>query len=288
MKNKVNACPLCNSKNTFLYTLAYDSHGGDIYSKKRQFEYYKCMRCDLLFLKNTKINSKYFLRYYNKSYRSDKSLGGFLSNMIVRYSNYNKIKLIKHYFDNNKVVKVLDVGCGNGEFIKRLPSYYSASGLEIDKNLVKQAVTNKLDVFHGKFNNYKFNSKYDCICMWHVIEHIENPRNLFNKIHKLLNKNGIFVFSTPNVNSIGFWLAKDDWFHLDAPRHLNLFSDKTIKICCDKYNFKMIKLKNNWHDFPMDLWVSLRNYNLKFLIYLFYPFVKFFDKETLTYVIVKK
>jgi len=165
---------------------------------------------------------------------------------------------------------------------------FNATGLEIDKNLVTAYKKRGLNGLSGDFLKIDFGKrKFDIVTMWHVIEHVADAQKLFKKVHALLSPHGLFIFSTPNTDSIGLTKGKADWFHLDAPRHFVLYSETTVQYIAEKYGFEMLHIRNNYHDFPLDLFWSLRNVKNKWFYYLLYPFFKYTDRETLTYVLKK-
>ena len=163
----------------------------------------------------------------------------------------------------------MDVGCGQGDFIYSLPQYISATGIDINapksKNLIKD-----------DFLKYRFKQKYDYITFWHSLEHFHNPKTVINKALSLLKKDGTLYISIPNTNSLAFKLGQQYWFHLDAPRHLFLPSNKNIHLLIPSHY--SIKISYNPLNFPLDLYHSLKKYPY---LRILYPFLKLFDRENM-------
>ncbi len=63
---------------------------------------------------------------------------------------------------------------------------------------------------------------FDVVAMWHVIEHLPNPREVLAAAAASLRPGGIIVLATPNPDSFQFRVLGRRWTHLDAPRHLFL------------------------------------------------------------------
>jgi 2-polyprenyl-3-methyl-5-hydroxy-6-metoxy-1,4-benzoquinol methylase len=93
----------------------------------------------------------------------------------------NDNKYIKLFMDLNipkedySKIKILDIGCGNGDFIKYCKSIgIQASGLSISKNQVKELKDKGFDVYHGNYCNLQnqFIGKYDIITCWGSLEHM--------------------------------------------------------------------------------------------------------------------
>ena len=141
--------------------------------------------------------------------------------------------------------KLLDIGCSNGGFLKILQKKYNSFGIDIDAEAIKIAKKNKnlsKKLFNINLNEVKNKlGKFDIAILRGVIEHVENPREYFKQISKILNKNGIiFISATPNVNSPCAIKFKDKWNQFDPIQHINLFSCETIKKIGNDYGFKLI------------------------------------------------
>lgn len=106
-------------------------------------------------------------------------------------------------------------------------------------------------------------------------------------IKRILKKDGILVISTPNTDCLGFKYGKSHWFHLDVPRHLILYNRKSLEYLLNKAGFKIIREKNIFYDFPLDLFWSIRKSWMKYFIYPFYPIFKYLSKETLLFICKK-
>ena len=100
---------------------------------------------------------------------------------------------------NNK--KILEIGCGNGGFIKAFSKYsQQCTGFDI-KNLDWESSDVKyfnLNIFDDDFEN-KIPGKFDIIILRDVIEHIDNNMNdqLFEKIEMLSNQGATILITFP-------------------------------------------------------------------------------------------
>ncbi|MDH5573814.1 MAG: class I SAM-dependent methyltransferase, partial [Gammaproteobacteria bacterium] len=131
------------------------------------------------------------------------------------------------------------------------------------------------------------NEKFDVITLWHVLEHIDDPVYLFNKLYNLLSDNGILVVQVPNSDSLGFKLGKQYWFHLDTPRHLIIYNKNSFNILCEKTGFSVSQIKNEFYDYPQDLLWSLMKSNWKYPIIPIYPVMRILSAEHLTFICKK-
>ena len=98
---------------------------------------------------------------------------------------------------------ILDVGSGGGEFVYTCKSNgYDAHGIEPNKgyaNFSKDAYG--IDVDCNFYDEVKFKKEsFDCITMFHVLEHLEDPVGSIELLASYLKPNGNFVVEVPNVD----------------------------------------------------------------------------------------
>lgn len=136
--------------------------------------------------------------------------------MAIRHQYMSKIlrdhsgQDIYEFFKNKKI---LDLGCGTGEFLN---NYYGmgaeCSGIDIENNFkIKNKINFKLiNIEANKFlKNCK--KKFDVIFLFEFLEHLEeqDKYQLFENLTKNLNKNAYIFISTLNKNLLSKYLAID-------------------------------------------------------------------------------
>lgn len=280
-------CPVCKAKNTREYFRVKKRHGRKPSSDILQYDYLLCNNCGVLYLNIKNHKRDIHTKVYNSEYyKKGNPLQRVIERMLTRFTNNIRKLIILDYFPSKKRLSILDVGCGDGDFLKDIGGKrFNRFGIDIGVNEKKKM--DGIKIYDGDFLNTKINEKYDVITMFHVIEHLQEPRKALVKIKALLKKGGVILISTPNTNSFGFTLGKKEWFHLDPPFHTVLFNKNNLSELCTKQGLKILKVYNDFYQFPLDLLWSLKKYKKKYLYYVFYPLVKILSKECLTYVIVK-
>ncbi len=124
--------------------------------------------------------------------------------------------------------KLLEVGCGNGEFLKRMEGLgWDAQGVEPDRRAAQIARERLgLKVVSGVLEETSFpDGAFDAVVMNHVIEHIAETRSSLERCFRLLKPGGRLVAVTPNFDGLGRRFFQDAWAHLDPPRHLRYTAD---------------------------------------------------------------
>ena len=64
---------------------------------------------------------------------------------------------------------------------------------------------------------------FDQVIIWHVFEHLLDPRRTLEEIHRVLKPGGRLILAVPNFSSFQARATGPAWFHLDLPRHLYQF-----------------------------------------------------------------
>lgn len=285
-----NRCPVCRSNDVAFYTAGINKHGPIAISTKVEHTYNQCRNCELIYKKDIPNSTKAIIDYYqgidkNKSSAIEKTTSDFYVYLINLFKKYWVHRFVR---SRNENIKLLDVGCGEAEFLKVMDNNrFNLTGIDFRVN--KKISNESIGLIEGSFLEHNFDDReFDVITMWHVIEHLPNPYRLFNKIDRVLKKDGVVFISTPNTSSFGMKLGKSDWFHFDIPRHLNLYNIKSMQELSMKTNFELIKTINPVIEFPLDLFWSLKNNLEKVFVYPLYPFFKIFDKETCIYIFKKR
>lgn len=278
-------CPVCDSKSVVVHFCVPDYRYFPFESAK--YKYLRCLSCKSLFLSNRIIGGDYYKSAYgNKYYKEEKGIKFLLENVYGRIINYRKVHILETLFSNKSDINMLDIGAGDLKFLssvknKILKKY--AIDIYKNKKSEKDITTINDDFVKHDFKDLLF----DVATSWHVIEHIPEPKNFLNKVYKVLKPGGFLVISTPNLNSLGFKLSNAKWYHFDAPRHLVLFNELSLRKLTESLGFRLVAKINLPFEFPLDLYHSLRGIK-KILIIPFYPAVKLFSHETITYVFQKR
>jgi 2-polyprenyl-3-methyl-5-hydroxy-6-metoxy-1,4-benzoquinol methylase len=67
------------------------------------------------------------------------------------------------------------------------------------------------------------------IVLWHVLEHLQRPWAVLERVAERLEPGGVLALAVPNPDSLQFRLLGGRWAHVDAPRHLFLIPFATLE-----------------------------------------------------------
>ena len=206
-ENNLNQCPLCLSAKLDLF---FESN-----RKNLLRDYLKCEICDLVFVPpefhlNEEDEKKRYLEHENLPY--DPNYRKFL----------NRLKM-----QIDPLIKSDSVGLDFG------------SGPEPTLSLMFQEEGIKVNVFDKFFANDEIvlEENYDFVVCSETVEHFENIRFEFDRLHKLLKPNGVLgIMTSIFYEDIEF----SDWYYKLDPTHIAFYSPETLKFIEEIWDWKIV------------------------------------------------
>ncbi len=121
--------------------------------------------------------------------------------------------------------RVLDVGCGRGVVLGALADRgFEVHGVEISKEATVGADPRAEIRIAPNLAEAGYEPDFfDEVLIWHVLEHLRDPRGTLEEAFRILRPGGWLVVAVPNFSSLQARWSGAAWFHLDAPRHLYHF-----------------------------------------------------------------
>ena len=256
MKSK-NKCPLCQSPHHISLFAAKDR----MFELPGIFSVVQCQKCSTAFLfpmLSQKQVSPYYpsKKYYAYDVQGKKSFFAMLRTYLIRANTQSTPlnKILTMLLPQVPAIpypitggKILDVGCGVGDTLMVLKELgWETFGIDIDEATV--AIAKKRGVDHVRVGAYQTIAKYpdnffDAIRLYHVIEHLDDPMRCLRLIRRKLKTGGQLIIGTPNVESVMARIFGTYWYNLDVPRHLVLFSPKTLLDFAEKAGFHVDALE---------------------------------------------
>jgi 2-polyprenyl-3-methyl-5-hydroxy-6-metoxy-1,4-benzoquinol methylase len=145
--------------------------------------------------------------------------------------------------------RVLDVGCNLGSFLAALRDRTGCSvvGLEPAPSPAKYAREHfHLDVREACLDDVAGSlapASFDVITLWHVMEHLWEPRRDLQIVHSLLKPGGMLVVEVPNFDDPLRRLFGSSWAYIDVPRHLLHFTPRTLRNFLEGAGFAVATLE---------------------------------------------
>jgi len=141
---------------------------------------------------------------------------------------------------------VLDIGCGEGHFLKKIENKISkAYGIDPKAELFHNK---KINLIKGDIEHLEFNiPKSDFITLLAVLEHFKNPELALANSFSLLKRGGKIILTTPAKK--GRWVLEFlAWIRLidehEIKDHQKYFTKSEIERLLKSSGFKNIKVKS--------------------------------------------
>lgn len=148
----------------------------------------ECMECGLRFL-NPMPDPRDLPQIYDYDIYEDST-------------NHNPV--LQEYFyetlskQSSRLKKVLEIGCGTGEFLAFLESKgIEVAGVEFADSA--QRVKFKGELYVGRMEDIEIQeAAFDAVLLLNVIEHLADPMDVLRKIKKMLAPGGVLLLRHPN------------------------------------------------------------------------------------------
>lgn len=169
-----------------------------------------------------------------------------MKRLFKRITNQNKSEIFYNKFSRYLPVgsKVLDVGCGDGSFLKLVKRRFACTGIEISECLADLAKKQgDIKVIISDFLTLNLiNEKFDGVTLISLLEHLNDPRGAIKKCFDLMNVCGVLLIKTVNYGCVNKIIKKGNWTGFRPPDHIFYFNPSNLKSLLKKIGFTKIKI----------------------------------------------
>ena len=244
-----NECPLCTSEKIFSSFSCTDH-----FVSREVFAIYTCSVCGFEFTQDYPEETEIGKYYESDDYISHSDSVKGLTNNIYRLAR--NAMLLKKKGIIKKVTglhngNLLDIGSGTGYFAGTMKKAgWHVKGIEINKKArdFSRSQFGLEIISPEQISTLKENS-FECITLWHVLEHFHDPFKYASEIIRLLKPGGLCVIALPNCSSYDAKYYGKYWAAYDVPRHLWHFNPSTFRLFSEKTELVLENLRN----LPLDV-----------------------------------
>jgi len=199
-------------------------------------ETFAVARCSVCGLGHTLPQPADLDRYYTSSYYGNRH--GFTARFCMR----RRLKFVAAALPgSNTAGRLLDIGCGDGSFLLAArEAGWKVMGTELNPAPGRSA---GLDV-RESVEEIEQPGSFDCITMWHTLEHMRDVPAMLKQVSRLLGPEGRLVIAVPDWGGLQARMFRKHWLHIDVPRHLYHFDAAALGYCLGTAGFGV---ERRWH-----------------------------------------
>ena len=237
-------CPLCSSPEIAHFLSCIDYFVG-----KETFEICRCTKCGFTFTQDHPEESEVSRYYESDEYISHSDTNKRLTDkayQFIRRIMLDRKKRMIRKITGLSSGSILDIGSGTGHFLNTMKSFgWSIIGVEINAKAREYAASRfSIDTISPEKIKTLPDNSFDCITLWHVLEHFQEPFILMEEIGRLLKSDGVCIVALPNSISFDAKYYGKEWAAYDVPRHLWHFNPSTFSTFADKNQFIIVEKRN--------------------------------------------
>jgi SAM-dependent methyltransferase len=140
--------------------------------------------------------------------------------------------------------QILDVGCGSGDFLAAAKERaFRPVGIDVSEDGAKLCRARGLDAVAGDFLTKDFDTQFDAVTMWDVIEHLRDPGAFFERVHTVVRRGGLFIGKVPAFGAVSVGTSKRvprlAGMLLGAPDHVQYFTRGSLGALLRRTGFQV-------------------------------------------------
>jgi len=242
-------CPLCSSEKIGLLFRCYD-----FFLSKKEFPVFKCAECGFSFTQDYPEESEIGYYYESDDYISHSDTSKGLSNKLYRVARNRMLRRKRNLIRSTTGLQtgtILDIGSGTGYFARTMKDAgWEVKGIEVSEKARNFSTSHfGVDIVSPDKISSIGSESFDCITLWHVLEHFHDPFSYVSEIIRLMKPGAVCVIALPNCSSYDAEYFNSFWAAWDVPRHLWHFNPETFRLFCEKSGLSLEELKN----LPLDV-----------------------------------
>ena len=241
----MSACLECGCRRSVALFTASDRL---YHTTAKEFAVVRCRECGLVRL-DPQPAAEELRRYYPENYwfAPDESAASRLAEAYRRLVLRDHVRFVAQALGGSRARgPLLDVGCGGGLFLGMMRERgYRVAGLDFSREAAAVAWKRQQvpavcgDLAHAPLRAGSFAG----ITMFHVLEHVPDPRAYLVAARDLLAPDGRLVVQVPNAASWQFHLLGRRWSGVDVPRHLFDFRDRDVERLLEECGMAVVRRK---------------------------------------------
>jgi len=240
----MSACLVCGCERSVPLFTAPDRL---YHTTAKEFAVVRCRECGLVRL-DSQPAAEELRRYYPENYwfAPDESAASRMAEAYRRLVLRDHVRFVTQALGGRARGPLLDVGCGGGLFLGMMRERgYRVVGLDLSREAAAVAwKRQQAPAVCGDLSNAPLRAgSFAGITMFHLLEHVNDPRAYLEAARELLAPDGRLVVQVPNAASWQFRVLGRWWNGLDVPRHLFDFRDRDVEKLLEACGLEVVRRK---------------------------------------------
>lgn len=234
-------CPVCNSTRVARRFVARDAHYGNEGSWRER----ECADCGSFSLDPLPSQDELSRYYPEETYYSFRIREK--SPFRQRIERWLGVTLQTRDPAFARPGRVLDFGCGAGEFLLRMRAQgWECHGVEVNDAAIRAAREMGFDVRPSISGADGFPDGYfDYVRANHALEHIVDPATTLREMRRVLRPGGTLFIGVPTRDGMNARLFGRYWWYLGAPVHPVTFSTRGLIELVERSGFRVRRVSTN-------------------------------------------
>ena len=255
---RVDTCPLCGSRSLAALFRARDRF---VRGSQPWFEYSRCRACGVVF-ESVRPPAGDAARYYPDSYspynpdEEGARVRGLRRALAATVRGANRLvgtlwpdrakrSLRRLYRPPYPGAVLLDFGCGSEAALDRNRARgWRTNGMDFAPQVVARvrAAGHDAWVVGEEGWNAIPDGSITLVRMNHVIEHLYEPRQTLARLRSKLEPGGTIHVATPSASGLGLRLFQHQWYALEGPRHVIIYTPATLRALLEQTGFVDVRI----------------------------------------------
>ena len=210
-----------------------------------EFHFVRCRVCDHLYLNPRPASGDLGVIYPSDYYAFSGVKNPLVARLRRRWEG-SKVRLYRELVGEGHK-RILDVGCADGRFLGLLRDFgapgWEPVGIDIDPEAVEQCRAQGFEAHLARMEEFDAGAGgFDAVIMLQLIEHVDDPVRICERVFDLLKPGGHFIVETPNLAGLDYRGFRGRWWgHYHFPRHWNLFSTEALHRMLTERGFEIVR-----------------------------------------------
>lgn len=150
-----------------------------------------------------------------------------------------RIERLTRSIRGDRAPRVLDFGCGYGGFLA-MGALYGFEAYGVDRSFARRD-NNRCSQIFAEIEEVTHLAPFHALTLFEVLEHLDEPRLLLDRLTTLLAPGGILVLETPDCSGVRGIDSRSDYDKIHPLDHINAFTPKTLRAFAERLGFEPLR-----------------------------------------------